>query len=178
MKKLNYVFCTCLLIGFIYTLSSCREEDDDNIKEDGKTVVIESKSTNMIIFNEDTFYLSVKVTKKDNDTYIYRTADKDAIFLKLFDQSAKLSEYGNFSLDKDKKSFEYGKTQLKSAILTCEDENNWYYVGKNAKFVSSIKFNDTSKTPTIKLSNEYPLDENHVILAPQIEQPSDTTSNN
>ncbi len=168
MKKLSYVIATCALIGSSFILSSCDEDDDREIKkDDGNTVVVESKTTDVIVFDGDTFRLPVKVTNKGNDYYAYITSDKDKIFLSLFDQTAKLSEYGNFSLDRNVKPFEFGVTKLKDATFPCEDENKWNFVGKRASFVASVYFDsDSTSISTFHFSNAFPLDENHVIQLP------------
>ncbi|MBO7442016.1 MAG: hypothetical protein J6T83_02960, partial [Paludibacteraceae bacterium] len=127
------------------------------------------------VYEGDIFQLPARIKKIDSTyvyglfedtsyTYTFNASDREAIKQHLFELTSKLSEYGNFDLNREKKFFRLGVTSLKDAkIDVSDDATRWYYVGSNGK-IYYISFDENSEEPCFEISNGlWEIDENYII---------------
>ena len=196
MKKIFNVIGICTLMSYLFIFSSCEEtydgeELDRDIQkklaemkaaEDARKAEEESKKVDFVTFGADTFQLPVKVMPIFHEAIIPQTewgyfqdayytysvdpADVETVKQNLYVQTAALSEYGNFMLDRMKTGFTYG-TPLKDALSEVTDEyNEWFYVGKDRELYT-ITFHDDSTNVSFCISESmYPMGPNETVEAP------------
>lgn len=192
MEKIFNVLGISALVSTCFLISSCEtsydEEELDRDIQKKLEAMKDAGKVNSVTYGANTFSLPVKVTPelhgKDDLTYIgqwpfipgfstepYYTyfvdsADAEAIKQSLYEQSAALSEYGNFILDRAETGFTYG-TPLKDALTEVKDKDNgWFFLGKDRKLYT-IKFFEESDGVIFKISDSvYPLEENDTVAPP------------
>ena len=177
MKKIFNVIGICALISYLFIFSSCEEsyDEDELLRDiDKKRLEMEMKERTFV-YEGDIFQLPARIKKIDSTyvyglfedtsyTYTFNASDREAIKQHLFELTSKLSEYGNFDLNREKKFFRLGVTSLKDAkIDVSDDATRWYYVGSNGK-IYYISFDENSEEPCFEISNGlWEIDENYII---------------
>ena len=177
MKKIFNVIGICALMCFLFIFPSCEEsyDEDELLRDiDKKRLEMEMKERTFV-YEGDIFQLPARIKKIDSTyvyglfedtsyTYSFNASDKEAIKHRLFELTSKLSEYGNFDLNREKKFFRLGVTSLKDAkIDVSNDATRWYYVGSNGK-IYYISFDENSEEPCFEISNGlWEIDENYII---------------
>jgi len=177
MKKIFNVIGICALISYLFIFSSCEEsyDEDELLRDiDKKRLEMEMKERTFV-YEGDIFQLPARIKKIDSTyvyglfedtsyTYSFNASDREAIKQHLFELTSKLSEYGNFDLNREKKFFRLGVTSLKDAkIDVSDDATRWYYVGSNGK-IYYISFDENSEEPCFEISNGlWEIDENYII---------------
>lgn len=160
MGKIFNLLGACAIVGSFFAFTACDDEDENNGNEN------ENSSESKIEFQADTFRIPAKVNLMEYHKYEFQAADKDAILNSLFEQSAKLSKYGNFILDRDKKPFNLNETKLEDVVSEASKANGkWYFVGSKEDYINEIRFDSVKTTFSI-----YPflsLDSMGVIQAPE-----------
>ncbi len=177
MKKIFNVIGICALISYLFIFPSCEEsyDEDELLRDiDKKRLEMEMKERTFV-YEGDIFQLPARIKKIDSTyvyglfedtsyTYSFNASDREAIKQHLFELTSKLSEYGNFDLNREKKFFRLGVTPLKDAkIDVSDDAARWYYVGSNGK-IYYISFDENSEEPCFEISNGlWEIDENYII---------------
>ena len=195
MKKIFNVIGICALISYLFIFSSCEESYDEEelnrdiqkklaemkAAEDARKAEEEAKKVDFVTFGADTFQLPVKVMPIFHEaiitewpafqadayyTYSVDPADVEAVKQSLYEQTAALSEYGNFMLDRMKTEFTYG-TPLKDALSKVTDEHNeWFYVGKDRELYT-ITFSEDSTNVSFRIKDSwYPMGPNETVEGP------------
>lgn len=195
MKTIFNIIGICALMSYLFIFSSCEktydgEELDRDIQkklaemkaaEDARKAEEEAKKVDFVTFGADTFLLPVKVMPIFHEaiitewpafqadayyTYSVDPADVEAVKQSLYEQTAALSEYGNFMLDRMETGFTYG-TPLKDALSEVTDEHNeWFYVGKDRELYT-ITFHDDSTNVSFSISESmYPMGPNETVESP------------
>ena len=176
MKKIFNVIGICALMSYLFIFPSCKESyDEEELLSDIEKKKIELEKEKTFVFAGDTFHLPAKITQIDssyyfvepdvvNYVYSFNASNKEEIMHRLFELTSKLSEYGNFDLNREKKFFRLGVTSLKDAkIDVSDDATRWYYVGSNGK-IYYISFDENSEEPCFEISNGlWEIDENYII---------------
>ncbi len=177
MKKIFNVIGICALMSYLFIFPSCKESYDEEelLRDiDKKRLEMEMKERTFV-YEGDIFQLPARIKKIDSTyvyglfedtsyTYSFNASDREAIKQHLFELTSKLSEYGNFDLNREKKFFRLGVTSLKDAkIDVSDDATRWYYVGSNGK-IYYISFDENSEEPCFEISNGlWEIDENYII---------------
>ena len=177
MKKIFNVIGICALMSYLFIFPSCKESyDEEELLSDidKKRLEMEMKERTFV-YEGDIFQLPARIKKIDSTyvyglfedtsyTYSFNASDREAIKQHLFELTSKLSEYGNFDLNREKKFFRLGVTSLKDAkIDVSDDATRWYYVGSNGK-IYYISFDENSEEPCFEISNGlWEIDENYII---------------
>ncbi|MDD5997114.1 MAG: hypothetical protein PUC42_09430 [Bacteroidales bacterium] len=177
MKKIFNVIGICALMSYLFIFPSCKESYDEEelLRDiDKKRLEMEMKERTFV-YEGDIFQLPARIKKIDSTyvyglfedtsyTYSFNASDREAIKQHLFELTSKLSEYGNFDLNRGKKFFRLGVTSLKDAkIDVSDDATRWYYVGSNGK-IYYISFDENSEEPCFEISNGlWEIDENYII---------------
>ena len=177
MKKIFNVIGICALMSYLFIFPSCKESyDEEELFRDidKKRLEMEMKERTFV-YEGDIFQLPARIKKIDSTyvyglfedtsyTYSFNASDREAIKQHLFELTSKLSEYGNFDLNREKKFFRLGVTSLKDAkIDVSDDATRWYYVGSNGK-IYYISFDENSEEPCFEISNGlWEIDENYII---------------
>ena len=179
MKKIFNVIGICALISYLFIFSSCKESyDEEELLSDIEKKKIELEKEKTFVFARDTFHLPAKITQIDssyyfvepdvvNYVYSFNASNKEEIMHRLFELTSKLSEYGNFDLNREKKIFRLGVTPLKDAkIDVSDDAAQWYFVGSNGRLYN-ISFDSDSETPNFSIGEVlYRLNEDNTIDIP------------
>lgn len=177
MKKIFNVIGICALMSYLFIFPSCKESyDEEELLSDIEKKKIELEKEKTFVFAGDTFHLPAKITQIDsyyfepddvNYVYSFNASNKEEIMHSLFELTSKLSEYGNFDLNREKKFFRLGVTPLKDAkIDVSDDATRWYYVGSNGK-IYHISFDENSEEPCFEISNGlWQIDENYIMQWP------------
>ena len=179
MKKIFNVIGICALMSYLFIFPSCKESyDEEELLSDIEKKKIKLEKEKTFVFARDTFHLPAKITQIDssnsfcepkevNLTYSFNASNKEAIMHSLFDLTSKLSEYGNFDLNREKKFFRLGVTPLKDAKIDVSDDvTRWYYVGSNGK-IYHISFDENSEEPCFEIHNGlWEIDENYIMQWP------------
>lgn len=164
MKKIFNVIGICALISYLFIFSSCEEsyDEDELLRDiDKKRLEMEMKERTFV-YEGDIFQLPARIKKIDS-TYVYglfedtsytysysfNASDREAIKQHLFELTSKLSEYGNFELDRQ--YIYLGVTPLSEAkIEVSNDATHWYFVGSNGRLYN-ISFDSDSETPNFSI---------------------------
>ena len=179
MKKIFNVIGICALMSYLFIFPSCKESyDEEELLSDIEKKRIELEKEKTFVFAGDTFHLPAKITQIDsfnsfcepeevNLTYSFNASNKEEIMHSLFELTSKLSEYGNFDLNREKKFFRLGVTPLKDAKIDVSDDvTRWYYVGSNGK-IYHISFDENSEEPCFEIHNGlWEIDENYIMQWP------------
>ena len=180
MKKIFNVIGICALISYLFIFSSCEEsyDEDELLRDiDKKRLEMEMKERTFV-YEGDIFQLPARIKKIDSTyvyglfedtsyTYSFNASDREAIKQHLFELTSKLSEYGNFDLNREKKFFRLGVTPLKDAkIDVSDDATQWYFVGSNGRLYN-ISFDSDSETPNFSIGEVlYRLNEDNTLGIP------------
>ncbi|MBQ8018921.1 MAG: hypothetical protein IJ263_00810, partial [Paludibacteraceae bacterium] len=99
--------------------------------------------------------------------YSFNASNKEEIMHRLFELTSKLSEYGNFDLNREKKFFRLEVTPLSEAkIEVSNDATHWYFVGSNGRLYN-ISFDSDSETPNFSIGEFlYRLNEDNTLYIP------------
>lgn len=178
MKKIFNVIGICALISYLFIFSSCEEsyDEDELLRDiDKKRLEMEMKERTFV-YEGDIFQLPARIKKIDSTyvyglfedtsyTYSFNASDKEAIKQCLFELTSKLSEYGNFELDRQ--YIYMGVTPLSEAkIEVSNDATHWYFVGSKGKLYN-ISFDSDSETPNFSIGEFlYRLNEDNTIDIP------------
>ena len=179
MKKIFNVIGICALMSYLFIFPSCKESyDEEELLSDIEKKKIELEKEKTFVFAGDTFHLPAKITQIDssnsfcepkevNLTYSFNASNKEAIMHSLFDLTSKLSEYGNFDLNREKKFFRLEVTPLSEAkIEVSNDATHWYFVGSNGRLYN-ISFDSDSETPNFSIGEFlYRLNEDNTLYIP------------
>ena len=179
MKKIFNVIGICALMSYLFIFPSCKESyDEEELLSDIEKKKIKLEKEKTFVFAGDTFHLPAKITQIDssnsfcepkevNLTYSFNASNKEAIMHRLFELTSKLSEYGNFDLNREKKFFRLGVTPLKDAkIEVSNDATHWYFVGSNG-MLYNISFDSDSETPNFSIGEVlYRLNEDNTLYIP------------
>ena len=160
MKKIFNVIGICALISYLFIFPSCESAYDEeellrDIEkkrnetkeiEEAQKALIEAQKTSIIVFEEDTFTLPVKVLPvyiespyaaygyKGVYSYIFDISDKEVIMKSLFEQTAKISKIGNILLTP---VLIFPININFSDVL---EENYWLYVKSENGYIRKIQF--------------------------------------
>ncbi len=178
MKKIFNVIGICALMCYLFIFPSCEKTyDEDELLSDieKKRNEIELKERTLV-FAGDTFQLPARIKKIDSTyvyglsddtsyTYSFNASDREAIKQHLFELTSKLSEYGNFELDRN--YIYLGVTPLSEAkIEVSSDATHWYFVGSNGRLYN-ISFDSDSETPNFSIGESwYRLNEDNTLIIP------------
>ena len=176
MKKIFNVIGICALMSYLFIFPSCKESyDEEELLSDIEKKKIELEKEKTFVFAEDTFQLPARI-KKINSTYVYgiidssytysfNASDKEAIKQQLFELTSKISEYGNFDLDRQ--YIYLGVTPLSEAkIDASNDVTYWYFVGSNGNLYY-ISFDSDSEIPNFSIGKRtYTLNEDNTLDIP------------
>ena len=179
MKKIFNVIGICALMSYLFIFPSCEESyDEEELLSDIEKKKIELEKEKTFVFARDTFHLPAKITQIDssyyfvepdvvNYVYSFNASNKEEIMHRLFELTSKLSEYGNFELNREKKFFRLGVTPLKDAkIDVSDDAAQWYFVGSNGRLYN-ISFDSDSETPNFSIGEFlYRLNEDNTLGIP------------
>lgn len=179
MKKIFNVIGICALISYLFIFPSCKESyDEDELLRDIEKKKIELEKEKTFVFARDTFHLPAKITQIDsstsfcepkevNLTYSFNASNKEAIMHSLFDLTSKLSDFGNFELDRGEKFFIYGDTPLKDAkIDVSDDATRWYYVGSNGKIYYVFFYELLGESYFVITNGSFQIDEDYIMQWP------------
>ena len=180
MKKIFNVIGICALMSYLFIFPSCEKTyDEDELLSDieKKRNEIELKERTLV-FAGDTFQLPARIHQIDSTyfygspdfntyTYSFNTSEKEAIIQRLFELTSKLSEYGNFELQREDIRLRYGVTPLSEAkIEVSNDATHWYFVGSNGRLYN-ISFDSDSETPNFSIGEFlYRLNEDNTLYIP------------
>ena len=180
MKKIFNVIGICALMSYLFIFPSCKESYDEEelLRDiDKKRLEMEMKERTFV-YEGDIFQLPARIKKIDSTyvyglfedtsyTYSFNASDREAIKQHLFELTSKLSEYGNFDLNREKKFFRLGVTSLKDAkIDVSDDATQWYFVGSNGRLYN-ISFDSDSETPNFSIGEVlYRLNEDNTLDIP------------
>ncbi|MBR6112008.1 MAG: hypothetical protein IKQ08_08695 [Paludibacteraceae bacterium] len=179
MKKIFNVIGICALMSYLFIFPSCKESyDEEELLSDIEKKKIELEKEKTFVFAGDSFHLPAKITQIDssyyfvepdvvNYVYSFNASNKEAIMHSLFDLTSKLSEYGNFDLNREKKFFRLEVTPLSEAkIEVSNDATHWYFVGSNGRLYN-ISFDSDSETPNFSIGEFlYRLNEDNTLYIP------------
>lgn len=183
MKKIFNVIGICALMCYLFIFPSCESSyDEDELLSDieKKRNEIELKERTLV-FAGDTFQLPARIHQIDSTyfygspdfntyTYSFNTSEKEAIIQRLFELTSKLSEYGNFELQREDIRLRYGVTPLSEAkIEVSNDATHWYFLGSNSSLYY-ISFDSVNPFFSIGLGS-YSINEDYIIDAPSIPLP-------
>ena len=129
MKKIFNIIGICALMCYLFIFPSCEKTyDEDELLSDieKKRNEIELKERTLV-FAGDTFQLPARIHQIDSTyfygspdfntyTYSFNTSDKEAIKQRLFELTSKLSEYGNFELQREDIRLRYGVTYHRKRV--------------------------------------------------------------
>ena len=177
MKKIFNVIGICALMSYLFIFPSCKESyDEEELLSDIEKKKIELEKEKTFVFAGDTFQLPARIKKIDSTyvyglfedtsyTYSFNASDKEAIKQCLFELTSKLSEYGNFELDRQ--YIYMGVTPLSEAkIEVSNDATHWYFVGSNGRLYN-ISFDSDSETPNFSIGEVvYRLNEDNTLDIP------------
>ncbi len=180
MKKIFNVIGICALISYLFIFPSCKESyDEEELLSDIEKKKIELEKEKTFVFAGDTFHLPARIHQIDSTsvygypdevsyTYSFNASDKEAIKQHLFELTSKLSEYGNFDINRQEKMYRYGITPLKDAkIEVSNNTTHWYFIGSNGRLYSISFYSDSeSSNFTIGVGVIITLDENYIIDIP------------
>ena len=180
MKKIFNVIGICALISYLFIFSSCEEsyDEDELLRDiDKKRLEMEMKERTFV-YEGDIFQLPARIKKIDSTyvyglfedtsytyTYSFNASDREAIKQHLFELTSKLSEYGNFELDRQ--YIYLGVTPLSEAkIEVSNDATHWYFVGSNGRLYN-ISFDSDSENPNFSIGEYmYRLNEDNTLYIP------------
>lgn len=127
--------------------------------------------------NEESYnlqFIPIHGIKYSDDYYLcyFDSSDIDAIKKSLFEQTAALSEYGNFDWMKGRKNEHCYGEPLKEFISGSEsskEDEEWYFVDSN-NVVKVIEFYQESDKSYFKISDHFSqIDKDGNVLAPQLD---------
>ena len=180
MKKIFNVIGICALMSYLFIFPSCKESyDEEELLSDIEKKKIELEKEKTFVFAGDTFQLPARIKKIDSTyvygiidssyTYSFNASDREAIKQHLFELTSKLSEYGNFELDRQ--YIYLGVTPLSEAkidasIDASNDVTYWYFVGSNGNLYY-ISFDSDSEIPNFSIGKRtYTLNEDNTLDIP------------
>ena len=160
MKKIFNVIGICALMSYLFIFPSCesaydeeellrdieKKRNENKEIEEAQKALIEAQKTSIIVFEEDTFTLPVKVLPvyiespysaygyKGVYSYIFDISDKEVIMKSLFEQTAKISKIGNILLTP---VLIFPININFSDVL---EENYWLYVKSENGYIRKIQF--------------------------------------
>ena len=160
-------------------ITYCKESyDEEELLSDIEKKKIELEKEKTFVFAGDSFHLPAKITQIDssyyfvepdvvNYVYSFNASNKEEIMHRLFELTSKLSEYGNFDLNREKKFFRLEVTPLSEAkIEVSNDATHWYFVGSNGRLYN-ISFDSDSETPNFSIGEFlYRLNEDNTLYIP------------
>jgi len=176
MKKIFNVIGICALMCYLFLFPSCENSyDEEELLSDIDKKMKEIEKEKMFVFAGDSFQLPARIKKIDSTyvygiidssyTYSFNASDKEAIKQQLFELTSKISEYGNFDLDRQ--YIYLGVTPLSEAkIDASNDVTYWYFVGSNGRLYN-ISFDSDSETPNFSIGEFlYRLNEDNTLDIP------------
>ena len=178
MKKIFNVIGICALMSYLFIFPSCEKAYDEeellsDIEKKRNEIEIKERT---FAFAGDTFQLPARIKQIDSIsvygypdevsyTYSFNASDKEAIKQQLFELTSKISEYGNFDLDRQ--YIYLGVTPLSEAkIDASNDATDWYFVGSNGRLYN-ISFDSDSEIPNFSIGKRtYTLNEDNTLDIP------------
>ena len=176
MKKIFNVIGICALMCYLFIFPSCENSyDEEELLSDIDKKMKEIEKEKMFVFAGDSFQLPARIKQIDSIsvygypdevsyTYSFNASDKEAIKQQLFELTSKLSEYGNFDINRQEKMYRYGITPLKDAkIEVSNNTTHWYFIGSNGRLYN-ISFDSDSEIPNFSIGKRiYTLNEDNTL---------------
>lgn len=169
MGKIFNVLGACALIASCIAVSSCdKTYDEEELNRDIQKKLNEkkaeeeaawiAKTTDEVVFAEDTFKLPARVEFKKTQpflfynichTYSFKPEDKEVLMNSLYEQTANKSKYGNFNLDTNK-YFEVRPLYFNDAVLESKKgDSSWTYYSEWV--FTKISFSDDLGDPSFEI---------------------------